>query len=154
MKLGIVGHGFVGTAVDHGFTKDVQKFIVDPKHNSTNTIEDLIAFKPDATFVAVPTPQLETGECNTAILEDVMQQLNRSKGLLVIVWERSPENLQSSRCRVTAPQVQRSQARPGQARSSRGTASTRARAEVGTAGINKFKKSIRKGLPTFVSWLH
>ena len=38
MKLGIVGHGFVGTAVDHGFTKDVQKFIVDPKHNSTNTI--------------------------------------------------------------------------------------------------------------------
>ena len=25
MKLGIVGHGFVGTAVDHGFTKDVQK---------------------------------------------------------------------------------------------------------------------------------
>ena len=50
MKLGIVGHGFVGTAVDHGFTKDVQKFIVDPKHNSTNTIEDLIKFKPNATF--------------------------------------------------------------------------------------------------------
>ena len=23
MKLGIVGHGFVGTAVDHGFTQDV-----------------------------------------------------------------------------------------------------------------------------------
>ena len=38
MKLGIVGHGFVGTAVDHGFTRDVKKFIVDPKHNSTNTI--------------------------------------------------------------------------------------------------------------------
>ena len=82
MKLGIVGHGFVGTAVDHGFTRDVQKFIVDPKHNSTNTIEDLIAFKPDATFVAVPTPQLESGECNTAILEDVMQQLNKCKGNL------------------------------------------------------------------------
>ncbi len=90
MKLGIVGHGFVGTAVDHGFTKDVQKFIVDPKHNSTNTIEDLIAFKPDATFVAVPTPQLESGECNTAILEDVMQQLNKSKGLLVIVKSTVP----------------------------------------------------------------
>ena len=44
MKLGIVGHGFVGTAVDHGFTRDVRKFIVDPKHNSTNTIQDLIAF--------------------------------------------------------------------------------------------------------------
>jgi len=90
MKLGIVGHGFVGTAVDHGFTRDIQKFIVDPKHNSTNTIEDLIKFKPDATFVAVPTPQLESGECNTEILEGVMQQLNNSKGLLVIVKSTVP----------------------------------------------------------------
>ena len=90
MKLGIVGHGFVGTAVDHGFTKDLQKFIVDPKHNSTNTIEDLIKFKPDAVFVAVPTPQLESGECNTDILETVMQQLNNSKGLLVIVKSTVP----------------------------------------------------------------
>ena len=90
MKLGIVGHGFVGTAVDHGFTRDIQKFIVDPKHNSTNTIEDLIKFKPDATFVAVPTPQLESGECNTEILETVMQKLNTSKGLLVIVKSTVP----------------------------------------------------------------
>ena len=90
MKLGIVGHGFVGTAVDHGFTKDVQKFIVDPKHNSTNTIEDLIKFKPDAVFVAVPTPMLETGECNTEILEGVMQQLNSNKGSLVIVKSTVP----------------------------------------------------------------
>ena len=79
MKLGIVGHGFVGTAVDHGFTKDVQKFIVDPKHNSTNTIESLIEFKPDATFVAVPTPMLETGECNISILQEVLQKLNNHK---------------------------------------------------------------------------
>jgi UDPglucose 6-dehydrogenase len=90
MKLGIVGHGFVGTAVDHGFTRNVKKFIVDPKHNSTNTIPDLIAFGPDAVFVAVPTPQLESGECNTTILEDVMRQLNNSKGLLVIVKSTVP----------------------------------------------------------------
>ena len=90
MKLGIVGHGFVGTAVDHGFTKDVQKFIVDPKHNSTNTIEDLVKFGPDAVFVAVPTPMLESGECNTEILETVMQQLNKNKGSLVIVKSTVP----------------------------------------------------------------
>jgi UDPglucose 6-dehydrogenase len=76
--------------VDHGFTRDIQKFIVDPKHNSTNTIEDLIKFKPDAVFVAVPTPQLESGECNTEILEGVMQKLNTSKGLLVIVKSTVP----------------------------------------------------------------
>ena len=90
MKLGIVGHGFVGTAVDHGFTKGVQKFIVDPKHNSNYTIGDLIQFGPDAVFVAVPTPQLESGECNTEILDDVMQQLNKCKGLLVIVKSTVP----------------------------------------------------------------
>ena len=32
MRLGIVGHGFVGSAVNQGFTKNVQKFIVDPKY--------------------------------------------------------------------------------------------------------------------------
>ena len=32
LKLGIVGHGFVGSAVDYAFTtEDVKKFIVDPK---------------------------------------------------------------------------------------------------------------------------
>ena len=89
-KLGIVGHGFVGSAVDQGFIKDLKKFIVDPKHNSSNTIEDLIRFNPDATFVAVPTPQTESGECNTEILESVMQQLNGYKGHLVIVKSTVP----------------------------------------------------------------
>ena len=42
------------------------------------------------TFVAVPTPQSESGECNTEILEGVMQQLNNSKGLLVIVKSTVP----------------------------------------------------------------
>ena len=90
MKLGIVGHGFVGSAVNQGFTKNVNKYIVDPKYYSSNTIESLFEFKPNATFVAVPTPQLETGECNTEILETVMQQLNKSKGLLVIVKSTVP----------------------------------------------------------------
>ena len=80
MKLGIVGHGFVGTAVDHGFTRDIQKFIVDPKHNSTNTIEDLIKFKPDATFVAVPTPQSGIGRVqhrNTGRCDATVEQQQR-----------------------------------------------------------------------------
>ena len=32
MKLGIVGHGFVGSAINQGFTKNVKKYIVDPKY--------------------------------------------------------------------------------------------------------------------------
>ena len=30
LKLGIVGHGFVGKATDWGFDNAIEKFIVDP----------------------------------------------------------------------------------------------------------------------------
>mgnify|MGYP001178899774 CR=1 FL=1 len=90
MKLGIVGHGFVGSAVSHGFTKELDKFIVDPKYFSENTISDLVKFNPDATFVAVPTPQLESGECNTEILESVLKDLNQIKNHLVIIKSTVP----------------------------------------------------------------
>jgi len=56
MKLGIVGHGFVGSAVNQGFTKNTKKYIVDPKYYSSNTIESLIQFKPYATSVSALKP--------------------------------------------------------------------------------------------------
>ena len=42
LKLGIVGHGFVGKATDWGFNKRVEKFIVDPLYNTN--IDDLSKF--------------------------------------------------------------------------------------------------------------
>ena len=89
-KLGIVGHGFVGSAINQGFTKNVKKYVVDPNKFSGNTIQQLIKFKPDAVFVSVPTPQLETGECNTEIVESVLQELNQAKDLLVIIKSTVP----------------------------------------------------------------
>ena len=89
MKLGIIGHGFVGSAVDQGFTRDCAKFIVDPKKNR-NTIAQLITFQPFATFVCVPTPRQDSGEANTDVLLDVCQQLNEYKGHLVIIKSTVP----------------------------------------------------------------
>ena len=89
MKLGIVGHGFVGSAVDQGFTRDCSKFIVDPKHNN-NSIQDLIDFAPVATFVCVPTPQAESGEANTEIIKLVLTDLNKYKNHLVIIKSTVP----------------------------------------------------------------
>jgi UDPglucose 6-dehydrogenase len=89
-KLGIVGHGFVGSAVNQGFTKDVKKYIVDPNKFSGNSIKKLLDFRPDAVFVSVPTPQLESGECNTSIIESVLQELNAGKNLLVIIKSTVP----------------------------------------------------------------
>jgi UDPglucose 6-dehydrogenase len=89
MKLGIVGHGFVGSAVDQGFTRDCAKFIVDPKHNS-NSIQDLIEFAPAATFVCVPTPQTASGEANVSIVESVLTELNHYQNHLVIIKSTVP----------------------------------------------------------------
>ena len=41
MKLGIIGNGFVGSAVAHGFEIDTEQFIVDPKFNEY-TLQDLV----------------------------------------------------------------------------------------------------------------
>ena len=42
IKLGIVGHGFVGKAVDEGFKRNVEKFVVDPIYKTS--INDLVKF--------------------------------------------------------------------------------------------------------------
>ena len=76
LKLGIIGHGFVGTAVDNGFDKKVDKFIVDINKNN-NTIQDLVKFDPSLVFVCVPTPQQETHEdVDISIVRDVLINLN------------------------------------------------------------------------------
>ena len=89
MKLGIVGHGFVGKAVDHGFTRDIQKCIVDPKYN-ISTLKDLIEYPPTATFVCVPTPQTQKGECNTDIVNSVLLKLNEIENHLIIIKSTVP----------------------------------------------------------------
>ena len=45
IKIGIIGYGFVGQAIDYAFTSTaVEKFYVDPKLGTT--MEDLIEFDP------------------------------------------------------------------------------------------------------------
>ena len=74
LKIGIVGHGFVGKATDWGFSKNTNKFIVDPK-NGTN-IDQLAEFNPELIFVCVPTPMGENGIQDSSIIEAVVQELS------------------------------------------------------------------------------
>jgi len=67
-KLGIVGHGFVGKAVDYGFThRDVEMFYVDPLYNTS--IDDLVEWQPNITFICAPTPMDDTGVVNATIVK-------------------------------------------------------------------------------------
>ena len=93
LKLGIIGKGFVGSAVANGFDKDCEQVIVDPKYTD-NTINDLHDCK--LIFVCVPTPVAEDGSCDTTIANDVLAELNRLqyKGVVVIKSTVIPDYLQ------------------------------------------------------------
>ncbi|MDA8842091.1 hypothetical protein N9N08_00265 [bacterium] len=95
LKLGIIGHGFVGTAVDNGFDKNVDKFIVDINKNN-NTIQDLVKYDPSIVFVCVPTPQQLTHEdVDISIAREVLIELEQQnyKGIIVIKSTITPQHL-------------------------------------------------------------
>mgnify|MGYP001316789065 CR=1 FL=1 len=73
LKLGIVGHGFVGKATDWGFNKRVSKLIIDPLLNTT--IKDLKDFAPEIVFICVPTPMSDDGSQDSSIIESVVMEL-------------------------------------------------------------------------------
>ena len=84
LKLGIVGHGFVGKAVEFGFlTPQVEIFKVDPKYNTT--LDDLVAWEPNIVFVCAPTPMKVNGHVDATIVEDaVLQCIKRTKAGVVL----------------------------------------------------------------------
>lgn len=84
LRLGIVGHGFVGKATDFGFCINTEKFIVDPKYKTN--ISELAEFKPDVVFVCVPTPMSSDGKQNSETVESVVLELKKKcKNAVVII---------------------------------------------------------------------
>jgi len=78
MKIGIVGNGFVGSAILHGFILHVDDVLIydnDPTR-STHSMKDLVS-NSDVIFVCVPTPMFESGECDLSIVESVAGELSK-----------------------------------------------------------------------------
>lgn len=84
MKMAIIGHGFVGKAVDYGFSSSkIEKFIIDPKYGTK--IEDLAYKDIDITFVCVPTPMKDDGDIDSSIVEECVHYLKQNvSGFIVI----------------------------------------------------------------------
>ena len=73
-KIAIVGHGFVGKAIEYGFnTNDVELMIIDPQYGTH--VSDLEAFAPDVTFISVPTPMGEDGTIDDRIIQSVVAEV-------------------------------------------------------------------------------
>jgi UDPglucose 6-dehydrogenase len=75
-KVGIVGMGFVGGAIDNAMRQGMCSVVaVDPAKGYLNTYKDLKDC--EGLFVCVPSPQGEDGTCDTSILEDVLDNLKK-----------------------------------------------------------------------------
>lgn len=90
MNIGIIGNGFVGSAIMHGFVlhaDDIMIYDKDPKR-STHGLGEL-ALHCDVVFVCVPTPMYESGECDLSIVESVVDEfmgfLFRRKEQVVVI---------------------------------------------------------------------
>ena len=91
IKLGIVGHGFVGKAVDYAFTHElIDKFLVDPLYKTT--VDDLVKYEPIMTFITAPTPMHDNGMVDASIVEDaVIKLITHTKSLVVIKSTITPD---------------------------------------------------------------
>ena len=77
-KIGIIGNGFVGSAILHGFILHVDDIMIYDKNpkRSTHSMNDLVR-ESDVIFICVPTPMFESGECDLSIVESVVGELSQ-----------------------------------------------------------------------------
>ena len=77
MKIGIVGQGYVGTAVKNIFEKyyDVETYDLDKDKCSVDYLEDLVELT-NIIFVCVPTPMKKDGSCDVSIVEAIVKDIN------------------------------------------------------------------------------
>lgn len=72
MKIGIIGLGYVGSAIAWAHRSD-QVVVRDPKLKDS---AELHQFNDcDAVYICVPSPSTEDGHCDTSILEGVLKEL-------------------------------------------------------------------------------
>ena len=78
MNIGIVGQGYVGTAVQVVFSKhyNVNTYDINHELRTCSSLENLVACS-DVIFICLPTPMNNNGSCNIKIVEDVVSDINK-----------------------------------------------------------------------------
>ena len=85
LKIGIIGYGFVGQAVQYSFmTQNVETFIVDPKYDD-NTLDDLVEWNPGLIFVCLPTPSNNDGSIDASLVRDTVKNLKSRLNTFIII---------------------------------------------------------------------
>lgn len=76
MKIGIIGQGFVGSAIREGLKNfyELKTYDID-ESKCTDSHEEICKWS-DIVFVCVPTPMKKSGECDTSILKQALLRLD------------------------------------------------------------------------------
>ena len=91
--IGIIGQGFVGSAVREGMKNyfDVKAFDKDPnKHSNVGSIFEVVE-NTDVTFLCVPTPMKKSGQCDLGILASALNEISdcvkalKKEGYIVVI---------------------------------------------------------------------
>ena len=77
-NIGIIGQGFVGTALREGFkdTFKVEKYYKFVKENSTCESLSELCDKTFLLFLCLPTPMRKDGSCDLSIVENTIKEVN------------------------------------------------------------------------------
>lgn len=75
-SIGIIGLGYVGSAVKAGFEKTCNVFTYDITKECTETSITELVQKTQIVFICVPTPMNTDGTCNTDIVYSVLQEIS------------------------------------------------------------------------------
>jgi len=76
MKIGIIGQGFVGSAIREGLLDFYEISTYDIDETKCNSTHEDVCRQSNIIFVCVPTPMRKSGECDTRILEDVLRKID------------------------------------------------------------------------------
>ncbi len=95
MRVSIIGHGFVGKALENGLNENVETLIVDPIYQ--NKISDISLFNSEVIFICVPTPMKDDGDQDLNILNSVIEDINKLKINAEIILKSTvlPSNIEN-----------------------------------------------------------
>lgn len=77
-KLGIIGQGFVGSAVREGMKNHFDVLAYDKDPNKFSNVESIFHMveSTSITFLCVPTPMKRTGECDLSIVRTALNEID------------------------------------------------------------------------------
>jgi UDPglucose 6-dehydrogenase len=92
-KIGVIGQGYVGTAIKLGFQDhyDILTYDKFDLAKSTHSKISDIVDETEVIFVCVPTPMRKDGTCYTGIVEEVISEINETaNGHIVVIKSTVP----------------------------------------------------------------